>query len=824
MLAHSLTRPSSTTLVVIAAGLALAGSACRNRERPAAPQVAALPQVSGALVVDGLSAPVTVVRDRAGIPHLTATTRDDLFFAQGFVQAQDRLFQIDLWRRSAQGRLSEVLGANFIERDAATRRVQYRGDPEKEWDSYGSEARPIAAAFTRGINAWIDVALDHLPQEFALAGWKPERWRADDLLNRTDAFSASTGALDEIFRARLVAAVGAARADLMFPPGNGIRTDVGSGVDLGAVTTGLGDVLRRIGAPAVFSGLAAPLLGPFPPDAAPAERSGSNAFAVAGRTGASAAPLLAGDPHRPLTAPSLRYLVHLTAPGWNVIGATAPWMPGVTIGHNDDIAWSMTASRVDVQDLVVEQLNPENPRQIRYRGTWIDMEVEPDSVVVKGRAEPFDYERLYTRNGVVVGLDRDRQLAYTLRWSGTEPGAAGELASLAIDRATSWTEFRSALGRWKMPPAEFVYADRAGHLGRQLAGLLPRRSRGAGLVPGAAGSANTAWTGWVPPDALPSTADPRDGFVVSANDSLARTNRLVDMLMRLSSVDLEVARRLQHDVGSWPAERLIPLLQPLHATEADLEAARSDLITFDRQIAGDYRAALYVAWEENLRRLLVERRVPAPLRSEAASRLSDVVTPLVRPTRAWFDEDVVRSRNAVLLEALAAAVKQLGGDHESAAWSRTHTATFVHPLAVGERARSRFNIGPFPVPGYAETLFVVTPASGPALQVIFDLADWESLRGDERPRPIERAGEPAFRRPGPELGGEPIRDAAVHDGRSPGRCRRHPDSHAEIEALAGFRLREWLRSSSSRSPEPGARSPEPGARGRAGLVILTRAT
>jgi penicillin amidase len=746
----SLSRGTRTVLLALVAGFALGGGACRRADPLPPPEAAALPQISGALIVDGLSAPVTVVRDRTGIPHIAASTREDLFFAQGFVQAQDRLFQIDLWRRSVQGRLSEVLGANFIERDAATRRVQYRGDREAEWASYGPDARAIAIAFTAGINAWIGSAVDRLPQEFALAGWKPERWQPEDLLNRTDAFVASADALDEIFRAQLISALGPARTDLMFPARDGLTTAAGKGVDLAAVTTGLGDVLRRIGAPPVFSGLAAPLAGPFPPDPSagptggrPPERPGSNAFAIArGRSGGS--PLLAGDPHRPLTAPPLRYLVHLTAPGWNVIGATSPWLPGVAIGHNDDIAWSMTASQADVQDLVVEKLNPENPRQVQYRGGWIDMEVERDAVAVKGRSEPFDYERLYTRNGVVVGLDRDRQLAYTLRWSGTEPGGAGELASLAIDRATSWKEFRAALAQWKMPAAEFVYADRAGHIGRQLAGLVPRRSRGAGHVPGDAGSAAAAWSGWMAPEALPSTADPRDGFVVSANDSVARTNRLMDMLMRLSSVDVDVARRLQHDVGSWPAERLIPLLQPLRAESPEVEAARTDLVTFDRQIGGDYRAALYVTWEERLRRMLIERRIPAQWRSEAASRLSDLVAPLVRPTRTWFDGEVVASRNALLLEALAAAVKLLGSDREAQAWSRTHTATFVHPLAVSERARQRFNLGPFPVPGYADTVFAVTPTTGPALQVIFDLADWDRSVGVNAPGQSSAPASPHF--------------------------------------------------------------------------------
>jgi penicillin amidase len=610
--------------------------------------------------------------------------------------------------------------------------VQYRGDLAEEWASYGPDTRAIVTAFTRGVNAWITHALEQLPQEFALAGWKPEPWQPEDLLNRTDAFVAGADAMDEVFRAQLTAAVGAARTDLLFPPRDGQRTSAANGVDLGAVNPALADVLRRIGAPPVFSGLAAPLGESDAPQDYLRPSPGSNAWAVSRSTSPDRSPLVAGDPHRPLTVPSLRYLVHLKAPGWNVMGATAPWMPGVAIGHNTDIAWSMTSSRADVQDLYVEKLNPRNPRQVEYRGAWVDMEVERDAVVVKGRSEPFEYDRLYTRNGVVIGLDPDRELAYTLRWSGAEPGGAGELAALRIDRATTWSEFAAALQHWKMPVVEFVYGDRTGRIARQLAGLIPRRAAGAGHIPAAAAPGRADWRGWTPFAALPRTLDPGAGFLVSANGSAARENRLTDMITRLFVFDVDAAKRLQHDVGSWPAEQLIPLLQRLRSEDPRVDAARNELVTSDRRVGEDYVSALYVAWEHMLRRMLVERRVPPALRDEAVFRLADVVTPLVRPTRAWFDGEVARARDALLLQALAAAVETLG-DRDSQAWSGAQRVTFTHPLGVGERARQRFNVGPVPVPGYANTVFAVTATTGPALQLIFDIADWDRSVGVNAP-------------------------------------------------------------------------------------------
>ncbi len=243
--------------LLLCASLALSVSAaCGRRTPPPAAPVPLPPQVSGTLTVDGLTAPVRVVRDRWGVPHIYAGNQDDLFFAQGFVQAQDRLFQMDLWRRSVQGRLSEVLGSNFLERDAMTRRMQYRGDMRAEWASYGPDTEAIATAFVRGVNAWVDLALAQLPEEFTYAGWRPERWTAQDLLNRTDAFVASSNAIDEVLRARLIAAVGPRQADALLPPPAGAPTVVPRGLELATISPVIVDAVRRVGPPPFFSGLA----------------------------------------------------------------------------------------------------------------------------------------------------------------------------------------------------------------------------------------------------------------------------------------------------------------------------------------------------------------------------------------------------------------------------------------------------------------------------------------------------------------------------------------------------------------------------------------
>jgi penicillin amidase len=718
-----------------------AATGAPDETRPGASEEA---QTSGTLAVGGLSAPVRVIRDRWGIPHITAANQDDLFFAQGFVQAQDRLFQMDLWRRAVQGRLSEVLGPNFIERDAMTRRVQYRGDSDSEWASYGPGTKAIATAFTRGINARIRLIGQRLPEEFVLAGWAPELWRPADLLNRTDAFVASADAQDEVFRAELVAAVGAARASALLPPRGAILPP--PGLDVGAVSPIVADNLRRAGTAPFFMGFAAPFqVRRGPPDvsdrrsfgdvASPGEilalrSNGSNAWAVA--RGENGAPLVAVDPHVAMDTPSLRYLVHLQAPGWNVIGATSPWLPGVAIGHNDRVAWGMTAFAADTEDVYVERVNPSNARQIADRGRWIDMTVEKEAIVTKGR-EPYVYDRLYTPHGVVVALDPERHLAFAVRWAGFEPGTAPELAALALDRAGSSGEFRAALARWRMPAAEFVFAGVDGQVGRQVAALVPGRAGWGGALPVPGDAGAFEWRGWAALDDLPRASTPASGFVMSANGSAARLNRIGATLQGPGARSLEGFKRLQQDVLAWNGGQLIPLLSHLHAERADVEEARQRLLGWDGKLTvTSTEAALYVAWERRLLGGLAALRVPRVLVDRYVAQAASVLVPaILHPSGQWFDAGF-RGRDVLLLTSLADAVDEVSdkvpaGDRE---WGARHRVTFAHPLGITTLARERFSVGPIAAPGYAETVASIPLASrdrsiGPSFRAVMDAGNWD---------------------------------------------------------------------------------------------------
>jgi acyl-homoserine lactone acylase PvdQ len=478
---------------------------CRRAAPPSPPLTA---QLSGSFETIAVAAPVRIVRDRWGVPHIYAQSQDDLFVAQGLVQAQDRLFQMDLWRRSVQGRLSEVLGPNFIERDAMTRRVQYRGDRDAEWASYGLDTKAIATAFVRGVNAWVALARVRPPEEFVLAGWKPDLWEAEDLLNRTDAFVSSGDAIEEVFRARLVAALGARRVEELFPRGH--VADVPPGFDVTMINYVVGDAIREVGTPPFFLGLAAPVRlkadTTYDTDSSvrgvrlpPSREASADRHSLGG----------GGQPDRrtvhTLPHPSPRYLVHLNAPGWNVIGATAPWLPGVAVGHNDRIAWDAEPFDADTQDVYVERVNPSNPHQVDENGRWVDTDIIKDAIVVRGRAEPFMFEKELTRHGVIIASDRAGHLTFVVRWSGSEPGAAGELGALALDRVASRAEFYASLERWKMPARRFVTIDTGGTRAFRVAALAPIRRGWNGSLPAPGWSGAAEWVGWRVLDASPAS-------------------------------------------------------------------------------------------------------------------------------------------------------------------------------------------------------------------------------------------------------------------------------------------------------------------------------
>ena len=724
-----------------------------------------LAQTEGSIRVPGLKEEVRVVRDRAGIPHIYAKNVDDVFLAQGFVQAQDRLFQIDLWRRSVQGRLAEILGPDFVERDRLARLMHYRGDMEAEWRSYAADTKPIVDQFVRGVNAWVTIARKNPPIEFTYAGYEPELWKPEDILSRAEGFTMAGNALQEVFRARLTALVGPERAAHLLPPEPSIPVNVPPGIDLGIIDDQLEARLLTIGTGARFSEVhpRAALI-----DVGLSHLEGSNNWVVAGRKSETGKPLLANDPHRNLDHPSLRYLVHLNAPGWNVIGAVQPYLPGVSVGHNERIAWGLTVFLTDTQDLYIEKLNPDNPRQYEHRGKWIDLETQKDRIAVKGR-EPVDVEYQYTVHGPVLTSDTKRHEAVVLRWTGAEPGTVGYLGDLSIDRAHNWDEFRKALARHKMPAENFVYADVDGNVGYQAAGLSPIRPNWPGLLPVPGWTGDYEWKGWFSLDDLPHAFNPDSGFLATANNDVlppgekrpigydwsnpARINRIREVLSSREKFGISDFEKLQHDAVAWNAEQIVPLLRNVKSDDPDVERARTQLLAWDKNMLRSSTAAtIYFVWEQRALQLLIGDKLSGPLAAEYGTQEGELLVPaLVRPGRPWFGQNATKDRDALLINALAAAVKELkeksGNTMSQWTWGSLHSATFRHPLAVDSQMAALLNVGPISRDGYG-----LTPLStggtgfsqtvGATFREIIDVSDWDKSVATSAPG---QSGQPGSR-------------------------------------------------------------------------------
>lgn len=659
------------------------------------------------------------------------------------MQAQDRLFQIDLWRRASTGRLAEVLGGNFIGRDAMTRRIQYDGDIDAEWAAYGPDAKPIVTAFVNGINAWVALARAAPPEEFAAAGWLPEFWRPEDVLNRTDAFLSSGDARGDVFRARLVAAVGVTRANLLLGAGGSEPPfRVPASLDPAAVPFRLADAIRSIGTRPFLAGALSAL---HRTDALESPMLMGSASAITGERVAGGRPIVANDAHRLLETPSPFYLVHLHAPGWNVVGATPAWLPGVAMGHNEQVAWSMAPASADVQDVYVERLNPDNLHQVDVGGQWVNTRVVRGTLWLKGRPRPVDVEREYTPHGVSVATDPERHLGFALRWSGLEPGGAAGLGALAIDRARSAFDFRARLASWRMPAMEMVFADRDGHIGSQVAAYVPIRRGADGLLPVPAWTGANAWTGWRTLDDLPHTMDPRDGTLVATGGNTARTNRLRALLAPRVGTDRDAAVKTSNDVVAWNADQLVPLLRRLHDAREPVERARLALLAWDLRVEADRPASrLYVSWERALRRRLAAGRVGPSLVDDLAARIEGVFVPaLLVPAPVWFDGNAVAARDRLLLDALASCVSDDPADPFP-------PVTFAHLLAASPGASARFSVAPLAVPGYEGTVRALerasgTEARGAAFRAVYDTAGWDRSVAQNAPGQSGSPSSPHFR-------------------------------------------------------------------------------
>jgi penicillin amidase len=735
---------------------------------------------STTLKVGGLEQPVEILRDRWGIAHIYAQTEHDLFFAQGYNAARDRLFQFEIWRRQATGTVAEILGRRELKRDIGTRLHAFRGDLTQELNFYHPRGAAIVTAFVAGVNAYIDEALrrpEALPIEFKLLGITPGKWTTAVVISRHNGLLSNVR--EEVNTVQAVRVLGADRVEALSNYYGDPKLETDPAIVLDSIAENvleLYDAFRRpirfmpedIAAPkradaATFQRLAASAGGPTAVDLSHRQQDiGSNNWIVSGRLTQSGRPLLANDPHRAQAAPSLRYWTHLVGPGWNVIGGGEPVLPGISIGHNEYGAWGLTIFGTDTEDLYVYDINPGNPLQYRYRDGWETMRVVKETIAVKGETG-VTVEFKYTRHGPVLHEDGPGRKAYALRAAWMEQGGAPYLASLRMNQATTWEEFREACSYSRIPAENMIWADVYGNIGYQAVAIAPLRPNWSGLVP-VPGDGRYEWDGYLPIQALPHALNPEAGFLVTANNYLFppnypyphakhwtgadpfRASRITELLASRRPHTVSDMMRLQNDDLSLPARALVPLLKGLPFADRAVAGVRDALLTWDYVLDKDSADA--AAYEMFQRRLLANMReafVPETVRDEIGSIALGTVIEWVEAPDGRFGADPIAGRDTMLARSLEQAVAELTSRFGSdpATWrygdEKFHHALIRHPLspAVSAEVRSQLDVGLVPRGGDSYTVTATgggdNQTSGGSLKFIADVGNWDHSLGLNTP-------------------------------------------------------------------------------------------
>jgi penicillin amidase len=735
------------------------------------------PKTRGTINVEGLSAPVEIYRDIDGIPHIYADTMEDLFFAQGFVHAQDRFWQMEFYRRVGSGRLAELFGEAVLGVDIYIRTVGFRQIAETEFDMLDMEVKKLIEAYAAGVNAYISSRKPQsLGLEFTLLKLQGhelevEPWTPVDtiLWGKIMAEDLSSNMADELFAIDVIRAVGLELADDFFPdyrekempyhisdgefafPG---KQQKSSDSDASAKEEA-----------ELFKGLNTRLVGGYDPLTQLAfgkgEGVGSNCWALSGTLTASGKPLLANDQHLAIQIPSLWYEVGLHSKKgggagrdepFNARGFSLPGAPGIIMGHNDHIAWGITAMYADVQDLYIERINPYNPNQYEVNGEWVDMNIRREEINVYKQDEPYVLLVRGTRHGPIITDHGDMMKrnsfdiiprlnfpdnlelkALSLRWSSLKPTESLSFL-ITLNRAQNYEDFRKAMSLLKFVPINIVYADIHGNIAYQAPGLIPLRAKGDGSIPAPGWIDDYEWKGYIPFEELPWVLNPQKGYIVSANNPVVtdkypyliakdfdhgyRARRIVDMIEgKASGFSVEDMRSMQGDNLCLSALEILPYLKDLTFEDKSIESVRDRLLEWNGRMEMDSaEAALYGYFWVALVEKLFHDQIPDHLWNKenalgASSRLLSCVHNLLQePGNRWWDDvttlDKKETRDEILIEAFMkgynTGVEELGEKLDQWQWGDIHTATF-RDQTFGQSGigliESIFNRGPVATSG-----------------------------------------------------------------------------------------------------------------------------
>ncbi len=735
-----------------------------------------LPQTDGTLQIAGLRAPVEVIRDRWGVPHIYAKNEHDLFMAQGFVQAQDRLWQMEVNRRMAAGRLSEILGSQTIEVDKLLRIFGFLRAARQEIASYDAFSMAILNAFAEGVNAYIKSKQNFLPLEFKLLKVKPDPWRPEDSIAwaKVMAFFGSKNWQEEIVRSMLVKKVGMAK------------------------TRDLLDRIAPWAPPTVPAGLSD--MGQWPikmktiTAAIPTLGGASNNWAVHGSRTDTGLPLLANDMHLPLNIPSTWYEIHLVGGKLDIIGLSLPGVPLVVAGHNRQIAWGITFAYTDIQDVFFERLDPERKGYYLYKNQWSQAAIIDEKIKVKGQAEPIAHSIWLTRHGPIISpqslKDQDLEYAISLKWSADQPGDM--ISSVyQLNCASNWQEFKIASQHWAEPAINLVYADKSGNIGYVLASRIPIRAQGHGRGPFEGWTGSNEWAGFVAPDQKPFMLNPTNGLIATANHQVVderfpyylaedyatgyRAARIMEVLEQKQKISITDIQKLQGDLKCLPADRFILALDQIRVQDAEAQTLLKHLRAWNQVLSPDsIGGAIYVV----LYYKLIENTFQDELGSMSEMFFGVGLTPIeplnrfVQHSRIillslmsdrhsfWFDNietpDKENFQNILeqsLVETAQFLKNNLGPTPADWRWGHLHQVEIKHLLGQVKPLDRLFNLGPYAGSGHFAT--VRQSAAIPGMDFkhngwtvshrhIYDLQNWDQSLGTIVPGQSGMIGSPHY--------------------------------------------------------------------------------
>lgn len=718
------------------------------------------PQTSGQIDVAGLLAPVQVLRDHWGTPHIYAQNSHDLFFAQGFVQAQDRLWQMEFTRQVANGNLSSFLGPDTLPIDRLMRTLGLQRTAERDWASIKGEPREVMQAYSDGVNAYIAAQHGRLSVEFTIFGVSPKPWKPQDILVTIGLMSwiLSENASFELSRAHFIAQAGESVARELLPP-----YDEGAPFIIPAEADNYA-ALRSL--PSSHSHVLDALLG------TPGPSVGSNSWVVQGKHTATGHAFLANDTHLDLFLPSSWYASGLHSSDLEAVGYSFVGTPGIVLGHNQQIAWGLTDLVADVEDFYTEKLDSsENPRRYEFQGQWRDLDEQTETIAVKG-GPPVTLHVRRTHHGPLVS-DLGGRFTYpqplALAWSGDRCETAIE-AVIALNRARSWQEFRTALSLWDGPDLNFVYADQDGNIGSQAVGRIPIRAAGhQGTVPVPGWTGQYEWKGYIPSAELPHQFNPQSGFVVAANQKVVsdkypyhlgyewadpfraiRITQILSASHSLSEADME---KLESDDYETPARDLLPYLDVIHPRNEREAAALKSLRSWDMHCSLQESApAIFQVWYRFLVKDTVGDElgpkltgdymeyywVHMPMMVNLMKHAQDPLFDDIRTPQRETRDDIVKRSFSDAVEWLT---NHYGQNPDEWQWEKMHTVTLRHrPLGLAQVPvlSKAFSYGPIPDPGCDRftvnaAWFVVddedhpfTSVAGTSQRLIMDLNSWDN--------------------------------------------------------------------------------------------------